>query len=127
VQASFAALQDRWSWFSDPGQARVYLWRAVLVRSQALEWHRVGGGGHAPEPAPEGPSAGREASGGPGRDVVVRALGSLPFRQREAVVLRTYLGLSQEQAAEVMSISNGAVNSHLAGGMTLLRRLLGPQ
>ena len=50
-----------------------------------------------------------------------RALGALPVRQREAVVLRTRLGLSRRQAAEVMGVSVGAVSSHLARGMSSLR------
>ncbi len=49
------------------------------------------------------------------------ALGALPARQREAVVLHTRLGLSRQQAAEVMGVSAGAFSSHLARAMSSLR------
>jgi RNA polymerase sigma factor (sigma-70 family) len=49
------------------------------------------------------------------------ALHALPERQRQAVVLRKYTGLSERQAAKEMRISNGAVRSHLARGMLTLR------
>jgi Acetyltransferase (GNAT) domain len=44
-----------------------------------------------------------------------------------AVVLHSYMGLSEWQASEVMCISIGAVRSHLARGMSSLRRLPGPE
>ena len=42
-------------------------------------------------------------------------------------MLRNYIGLSEAQAAEAMNISTGAVRSHLARGMSSLRRLPGPE
>jgi RNA polymerase sigma factor (sigma-70 family) len=53
------------------------------------------------------------------------ALHALPERQRQAVVLRKYTGLSEQQAAKEMRISNGAVRSHLARGMLTLRHPAG--
>jgi len=49
------------------------------------------------------------------------ALHTLPERQRQAVVLCRYTGLSEQQAAKEMRISNGAVRSHLARGLLTLR------
>jgi DNA-directed RNA polymerase specialized sigma24 family protein len=126
VQASFAALQDMPSRPGDPGQARFWLCRAVLDRSRSLQQHRAVSDGHALAPAPDAPGAGQEAIGGLGRDAVACALGALPVRQREAVVARTYMRLSQEQAAAAMHISIGAMNSHLARGISTLRRPPGP-
>jgi RNA polymerase sigma factor (sigma-70 family) len=60
-----------------------------------------------------------------GREVGLCALRALPARQREAVVLHAYMGLSERQASEVMCVSTGAVRSHLARGMSSLRRLPG--
>lgn len=42
-------------------------------------------------------------------------------------MLLTYLGLSENQAAEAMSISTRAVRSHLARGLSLLQRPPWPQ
>lgn len=55
---------------------------------------------------------------------VVRALRSLPVRQREALVLRYWLGLNVSEIAGTMGISSGAVKSHTSRGMARLIRLL---
>ncbi len=62
-----------------------------------------------------------------GQEAGLCGLRTLPVRQREAVVLHSYMGLSEWQASEVMCISIGAVRSHLARGMSSLRRLPGPE
>ena len=121
VQASFAALQEAWSRLGDPGQARVWLLRAIVNRSRSVRRHRDAGGRGASPPAADGPGAADQAVGGPDLDAGAGALGALPVRQREAVVLHTRLGLSRRQAAQVMGISVGAVSSHLARGMSSLR------
>ena len=55
---------------------------------------------------------------------MVSALRRLPLRQREALVLRYYLDLSEAQIASAMGISRGAVKSHTARGMSSLRTVL---
>jgi len=55
------------------------------------------------------------------RDVLRRALRKLPVRQRTAVVLRHYQGLSQEQTAEAMGCSVGTVKSLSSRGLSTLR------
>lgn len=120
VQASFAALQDAWSQLGDPGQARVWLLRAIVNRSRSVRRHRDGGSRGASQLADAaGPAD--QAAGGPDPGAGAGALGALPARQREAVVLHTRLGLSRRQAAEVMGISAGAFSSHLARAMSSLR------
>ena len=48
--------------------------------------------------------------------------GNLPARQREALVLRYYLDLSEAQTAEAMGMSQGAVKSHTSRALAALRR-----
>lgn len=127
VRDSLAALQDAWSRLGDPEQARAYLWRSVVSRSRSVRRYRAVIGPDAPEPAPDAPGAGPAAAGRLGRDAGVWALRVLPDRQREAIVLRNYMGLSEAQAAQAMGISQGAVRSHLARGMSSLRHPPGPQ
>jgi RNA polymerase sigma factor (sigma-70 family) len=127
VQASFAALQDAWSRLGDPGQARVWLLRAIVTKSRSVRRYRDADGRGASGPAADAPDAADQAVGGPDLAAGVGALGALPVRQREAVVLHTYLGLSHRQTAEVMGISVGAVSSHLARGMSSLRHLPQPE
>ncbi len=121
VQASFAALQEAWSGLGDPGQARIWLLRAIVNRSRSVRRHRDAGGRGASQPAADATGAADQAAGGPDLDGGAGALGALPVRQREAVVLHTRLGLSRRQTAQVMGISVGAVSSHLARGMSSLR------
>jgi DNA-directed RNA polymerase specialized sigma24 family protein len=52
---------------------------------------------------------------------VVRVLGSLSASQREAVVLRHYVDLSEKDAAAVMGASEQAVRRSLARAITVLR------
>ena len=48
--------------------------------------------------------------------------GQADVRQREAVVLRKHMGLSETEPAREMRISAGAVRSHLARGLSSLRQ-----
>lgn len=55
---------------------------------------------------------------------VVRALQTLGPRERESVVLRHYLDLSEKQTAETMGVSVGAVKGYTSRGLAALRALL---
>jgi RNA polymerase sigma factor (sigma-70 family) len=55
------------------------------------------------------------------RDSLVRALRSLPPRQRAAVVIRTCLDLSEADAATVLGCSVGNVKSLTSRGLAALR------
>jgi len=55
---------------------------------------------------------------------VLAAIKLLPHRQREAVVLRFYLDMSEEEVARTMGISRGTVKSATHRGMAALGRLL---
>lgn len=61
------------------------------------------------------------------RSAVVDALRALPLRQREALVLRFYAGLSAGQIASIMGITSGAVKSHTARAMSAMRSVLESQ
>jgi len=110
---SLAAMQHAWSHVHDPGKAQAYLCQAVLDRSRSVRLYRAADG-----PALRQVMSGVPGTGFPARAPRILALRGLPDRQREAVVLCKYAGLSEEQAAEAMRISIGAVRSHLARGMS---------
>lgn len=59
-----------------------------------------------------------------GRDALVQALAALPARQRQAVVLRHWYGLSVRETADDLGCSEGTVKSHTARGMAALRSML---
>ncbi len=60
------------------------------------------------------------------RDEVWAALGRLPLRQRQAVVLRYYEDLSEAETAEVLGVSVGTVKSQVSRGLARLQELLAP-
>jgi len=60
------------------------------------------------------------------RDVLRRALLSLPPRQRAAVVLRHYQQMSEADTARLMDCSVGTVKSLTSRGLVGLRTQLGP-
>ena len=55
-----------------------------------------------------------------------RSLNELPARQKTAVILRAYDGLSLKETAEVMKCSEGAVKAHYHNGVKKLREILSP-
>lgn len=57
-------------------------------------------------------------------DAIGDALVRLPIKQRTAVVLRFYEGLSQAETAEAMGCSVGTAKSNCARGLDRLRTLL---
>ena len=70
-----------------------------------------------------------ESEAARGRDVpreldIVAALGELPFRQRQAVVLFYWSDLPTAAIADLMSISESAVRSHLTHARAALKKTL---
>ena len=120
VRDSLAAVQAARGRLGDREQARVYMCRAVVDRSRSLHWHRAAQSHDAPHAAPRVPGAAHAGIGY--LYPQISALRALPYRQREAVVLRHHMGLSERQTAQVMGTSIGAARSHLARGMSLLER-----
>src|SRR6202020_2506399 len=55
---------------------------------------------------------------------VLAPLRRLPARQREAVVLRYYLDMTEDQAAQAMGVSRGTVKSATSRGLAALARML---
>ena len=57
---------------------------------------------------------------------LVTALGALPRRQREAIVLRYLADLSEADVATALGVSAGSVKTHVHRGLERLRGTLGP-
>lgn len=58
---------------------------------------------------------------------LIAALDGLPPRQREVLVLRYWLDLSEREIAETMGVSVGTVKSHAHRGIAALKRHLGEE
>jgi RNA polymerase sigma-70 factor (sigma-E family) len=123
VQDAFLGLFRRWDSLNDPGRALAYVRSSVLngcrdvirksARRDRMELFDVG-------------TASAEASVLLAEEhlEVLRALRRLPARQREAVVLRHCLSLTETEAAAAMNVSRGTVKSASSRGLAALNRVL---
>jgi RNA polymerase sigma-70 factor (sigma-E family) len=126
VQESFVAMHGAWRRVRDGEKALPYLRQCLVNRSRSVVRHRMVSGRNTPEPKPGMPSAERQAPPLP-EHAVVGALRALPLRQREALVLTYYGGLTEAQAASAMGIGAGAVKNHIAQAIEALRAVLGSE
>lgn len=60
-------------------------------------------------------------------DELASALATLPVRERQCVVLRHHIGLSERETADALDVSTGTVKSSTSRGLTRLRTLLVPE
>jgi DNA-directed RNA polymerase specialized sigma24 family protein len=116
VQDSFVALHRNWRGLADREvsgeRALLYLWQRVVNRSRS---------------AGRQPACGDTPGGavaGVATDAVLTAMRALPRRQREALVLQHYAGLSTAQTAQMLGISADAVQRHTARAMSSLHGVL---
>ena len=124
VQDSFAALHTTWRRRRYRDEALAYLRRSVVSRSRSLPRHRIVTERNASPSGPGIPGAELGALFPPEHPAVVGALRSLPTRQREALVLRYYDDLPEEQVAGAMGVSKGAVRHHLARATAALQMIV---
>ncbi len=126
VQDAFVAVHGRWSRLRDPDRALAYLRQAVVNGARSVLRHRQVVSRHDARQAPLPPAASADAGilALDRRRVVLDAIEDLPQRQREVVVLRHYLELSEAEIADTLGISRGAVKSHASRGSAALRTRL---
>jgi DNA-directed RNA polymerase specialized sigma24 family protein len=109
VQDAFAAMCGERHRIRDPEAAAAFLLRAVIRGTRSAANRR-----------PAGDAAGDCL----GYGAVIDALRTLKSSQREALVLRYYASLSDEQAAAAMGVRLGELKAHVADGMAILRAIL---
>jgi RNA polymerase sigma factor (sigma-70 family) len=141
VQDAFLGLYRRWDHLADTAAPLAYLRVSVVngcrstLRRRSRLWlgatadfaeEAAGddgntgyGGGTALAESPEA-----RALLGDEQRAVAAALRQLPRRQREAVVLRYYLDLSEEETARVMGVSRGTVKSATHRALAAVGRIL---
>lgn len=124
VQEAFFGLHRNWHGLRDRDKALTYVRSAVLNRCRdAQRRARFRRAEHLP------PVWSAEAAvlHDEEQRAVVRALHLLPNRQREALVLRYFLDLSESEIALTMDISTGTVKSTTSRGLSALERILKEQ
>jgi RNA polymerase sigma-70 factor (sigma-E family) len=127
VQECFVSVHGRWGRLDDPDKALAYLRRSVVNRSRSHLRHLAVVRRHLEREQPPEPATGADGTtyDQERRAAVLAALRSLPRRQREVLVLRYYLDLSEAEIADTLGISRGAVKSHASRGAAALRAQLG--
>ena len=129
VQDAFLGLYRNWDRLNDPANALTYVRSSVLngcraaLRKQARGDRRdraaAARDGRAPFDSTEAAVLLSEEH----QEVLV-AVRKLADRQREALMLRYYLGLSTDETAQVMGISTGTVKSAISRAIATLGRTL---
>jgi RNA polymerase sigma-70 factor (sigma-E family) len=125
VQDAFLGLHRKRSGLRDPQAALAYLRSAVCNTSRSklrrLETSRR----KAPAVAvADVPSAEATAAVAAEHQLVLTAVRLLPQRQRQVLVLRYWLDLSEADIAATLGISAGAVKSHASRGLASVEKLL---
>ena len=127
VQDAFFGLYRHWGKLSDRANAVTYVRSAVLNgcrdalkrqarrdrrdRASALSWQAVG-------------SAETLALIGEDNRLILAAVRRLPGRQRETLLCRFYLEMSEEETARAMGVSRGTVKSATSRAIAALGRML---
>ena len=124
VQDAFLGLCRRWQALHDTDKALGYLRSSVLNGCRSVHRVRYRRRGIAVDPPEPVGSAEAEAMLGEAHREVLAALRRLPHRQREAVVLRYYLDMTEEQTARAMGVARGTVKSSTSRGLSALARML---
>ena len=121
LQTALTKLYLAWPRLRDNTSPDAYV-RRIIVRADIDDrrrpWRRerVGLEGHDRAASPGLPVEERSA--------LFEALQALPVMQRKTVVLRYWLGLSVQETARELGISEGTVKSHASRGRAGLQRVL---
>ena len=124
VQDAFLGLYRRWDTLTDAAAALPYLRASVLngcrtaMKRRARPARTVEPGDRPLESAEAAVLRTEE------QRTVAAAIRRLPARQREVVVLRYYLDMTEAQAAEAMRISKGTVKSATSRAVAAISRAL---
>jgi RNA polymerase sigma-70 factor (sigma-E family) len=124
VQDAFAGLHANWHRLRDEQSAVAYLRQAVVNRSRSLLRRRRTAAGYAWPAAAEEPGADSDVLMAEEHLRLRRALSVLPRRQREVLVLRYWVDLSEAEIAETLGIRAGTVKSTASRGLRALEAAL---
>jgi RNA polymerase sigma-70 factor (sigma-E family) len=125
VQEAFTGLYRHWAGLRDEHAALGYLRTAVVNGSRSVLRRRRTAREYTPPHTADARSAESLAMLSAEHQAVVSALGQLPRRQREVLVLRYYGGLSEAEIAEATGISKGTVKSTASRGLEAIGKLVG--
>ncbi|MER5766501.1 sigma-70 family RNA polymerase sigma factor [Streptomyces sp. NPDC001985] len=125
VAEAYYEIYRKWRKLRDADRAESYLRSVVcnLTRMRIRHLQIVRKHAGAP-PAEWTASAEHTALLHDDQRALITALRQLPPRQREALVLRHWMGLKESEIATAMGISTGSVKTHTARGIAALTQVL---
>jgi RNA polymerase sigma-70 factor (sigma-E family) len=122
VQEAFTGLHRHWAGLRDEAAAVAYLRTAVVNGSRSVLRRRRTARDYVPPHQVNARSAESLAMLSAEHQAVVDALGTLPPRQREVLVLRYYGGMSEAEIADATGISRGTVKSTASRALDAVQR-----
>ena len=117
----------------DAERGKPFTWLVTLTRSRGIDRLRLMGArqrlseASAKEPNEEIADALHDTIQAGQREIVQRALATLPEEQKEALLLAYYDGLTQSEIASQLGTPLGTVKTRMRSGMAKLRSLLAGQ
>lgn len=125
VQDAFVKLQLGWGRLRDRDRAPAWLRTAVLNGARSRLRRAAVGRRHleVARPVASAPVE-SDAVAFDDRRRMLAALRRLPARQREALVLKFYMELSEAETAAAMGVSAGSVKTHVHRGLAALESAL---
>jgi RNA polymerase sigma-70 factor (sigma-E family) len=128
VQDVFTRMHERSGRVGRPGEELAYIRAAVVNGCRSVLRRRAITSRLGPlVSVPDGRSAEAEVMLAQDRAQVLDALSRLPARRREVLVLRYFAGLSYEEIATALGISQSTVRSNAARGIAWLAQEIGEQ
>ena len=125
VAEAYYQIYRKWRKLRDAESAEAYLRSTVCNLTRMRIRHLQVARRHAEAPPTDlVASAENSALLRDDQRVLVGALQQLPARQREALVLRHWLGLKESEIAAAMGISAGSVKTHTARGLAALTQAM---
>ena len=126
VAEAYYQIYRKWRRLRDTEAAEAYLRSTVCNLTRMRIRHLQVARKHVEKPASEELVASAESTALLRDDqrVLIDALQQLPARQREALVLRHWLGLKESEIAAAMGISCGSVKTHTARGLAALTQAM---
>lgn len=125
VQEAFTRLFRHWDRIEHLDAAPAYLRTTVVNLARSKLRRRAVRRRHPFGPLDPEPAAELRVVARDDENEVMGAMVKLPRRQRECLVLRYYLDLSEAEIAVTLGISRGSVKSHTSRAMTALSSTLG--
>jgi RNA polymerase sigma-70 factor (sigma-E family) len=120
VQDAFVGLHRKFDNIRDPQLALAYLRASVVNGSRSKLRRRRTERAHIPPYLPPAASAEDGAMAREEHQQVRAGLRTLPRRQREVLVLRYHMDLSEAEIADALGISRGAVKGYASRALTAL-------